>query len=196
VSIHDDLLIADFEQSYEQIRHYDDALRKTADFGFGAVVTVLAASAAIVGQYHLTAFTASVVSALLLLSAIAGLLLLFSLAQSRVYFVTVARFVNEIRSHYLTTRPMGIDNLSKMYVDVSQPSVLHLSSSHTMAVYFFSICNALLATVGLVTLNVAITLAANSMPSLPWLGASIAFGIIVVIEVTSVLIYWNHKQNH
>src|SRR5215469_15644106 len=156
---HSELLVADFEQSYEQLRHYDESLRKTAEFGFGATATVLAASAAIVAQYTLTAFTATVVSALLLFSAAGGVLLLSSLAQSRVYFARVARFVNEIRHHYLLSKPLGVDNKAKMYTDSSYPPVLHWGSSHTMAVYFFSLCNALLGIVGLVAAQNAVILA-------------------------------------
>lgn len=189
-----ELLVADFEQSYEQLRHYDDALRKTTEFGFGATATVLAACAAIIGQYALTTFTATVVAALLLISAIAGMLLLFALAQSRVYFVRVARFVNEVRSHYLPTKPLGVENRAGMYVDAKYPPVLHPTSSHTMAVYFFSLCNALLGIVGLVAVRNVFILADHGQPFVPWGWGSLGLAVLVSVEVGLVMAFWKRAR--
>jgi hypothetical protein len=50
MSVFQELFVADFQQCFEQMRHYDETFHRTLQFGFGGVVAVIAASAALAGQ--------------------------------------------------------------------------------------------------------------------------------------------------
>ena len=191
MTVYDDLLVADLSECFAQLRQYDDNLRRTVEFGFGAVVTVLGASAWLVAQYHLTTFIATVIAILLFLSAIAGALLLMTLARNRVYFVTVARYINEIRAAYLVERPAQVANLAGMYTSYQYPRTFHPGSTHTLSIVFFSLSDALLFSLGYGALRAAISLGRNVSPTVPWSACVVIFVLTLFVENAGIFYYWS-----
>lgn len=185
MNLHENLLISDFEQCFEQMRHYDDTFGRTLKFGFGGVAGVIAASAALVSQYGFTHPTKTMVGFLLLVSSIAGFLLVVSLARNRVYFAFVARYVNEIRSTYLAQAPGGVGNKAGVYTDHKSPKIFSPGSSHTIQIYFLSTCNALLLSATMVAFGGVVP---------PWYVPILAFAGSLLLQVGWVLRYLHSKE--
>lgn len=148
MTVHEDLLVADFQQSYAQMRHYDDVFRTTLEFSFGGIVVVIGGAAALVSQFETGPLVMTLVGLLFLVAGTMGFLMVVSLARNRVYFAFTARYVNELRSLYLNSSPGGAKNKSKYYTDYSRPRIFSPGSSHAIQLYFLVICNSLLLSGG------------------------------------------------
>lgn len=140
-----DFLLADFNQSYEQMRHYDGQILEIIKFIFGTYTTLVGTGFALYQfsviqkmDFH---FAASVA---LIIGVVIGLLLFFFVLRNRVYFVCVTRYVNEQRSLFLRTKPLGFENISKMHADPTKPSFYNFLSSQILTSYIIAALNALL----------------------------------------------------
>lgn len=129
----EEFLSIDFAQSYEQLRQYNESIRRVFEFAFGGIVAVASATAVLIEKYpHPSVFW--FVAGLLISSSLAATLLYFSYARNRIYFVKVARFVNEIRFEYLKREPLGFQNTSGMWCDPKHPAAFDLFSSQVIEV--------------------------------------------------------------
>ncbi len=194
MSVHEELLVSDFQQCFEQIRHYDEIFHRTLQFGFGGVVAVIAASGALAGQYGLTRLITTTVGLMLLVSSVAGFLLVASLARNRVYFAFVARYVNEVRALYLAQSPGSISNKAGIYTDPGFPKIFNPFSSHSFQLYFLSSCNSFLITGGVIALLVSRALATSGSPAVNWWAGLLAFSLSMLVQIGWVLLYWCHKE--
>jgi hypothetical protein len=127
-----EFLKTDFSDSYSQMRHYDKQVLELFKFTFTAytAVTTLAVGLYKVGHEH----NIDLATPLLFGLAVAFLIGLFGFSlilRNRVYYVRVARYVNEIRREVLSHHPLGIRNVAGMYIDPSLPKHLDLISTQT-----------------------------------------------------------------
>lgn len=194
MSVLDSLLTSDFQQCFAQMRHYDETFRHTLQFGFSGVAVVIAASAALIGQYGFTPLIGATVGLLLAVSSGNGFLLIVSLARNRVYFAFVARYVNELRGLYISQSPGGVSNKTGMYVDYKSPPIFNPGSSHSIQVYFLSACNAVLFA-GMVAVLTTLHSMETGAGSMPNFGATVAsFLLFMLLQCGGLLIYWWHKE--
>jgi hypothetical protein len=135
----------DFQQCFEQMRHYDDQIIDVCKFAFTAYATVLGASLALYKygvergvDYRWAA------GAILLVGLLIGLSLFCLAIRNRVYYVVVTRYINEHRAFFLRNRPLGFENKTRMYADPAQPPFFHWRSSQSLLLYVLSILNALI----------------------------------------------------
>ncbi len=194
MDVHEDLLVADFNQCFEQMRHYDESFRRTLEFSFGLLASVIAGTAALLGQYGATVLTTELVGVLLLVSSFASLLLVVLMARNRVYFAVVARFVNEVRGLYLGRSPGGFANDSRMYCDHRFPRIFDPGSTQAIQLYFLSVCNAFLFGAAITLFHLAFDLARSRHPTLRWYEQASAVFIFLVCEFGWVISYWRRKQ--
>lgn len=136
-----ELMLADFEQSYEQLRHYDSQIIGTVKF---LLVFYTGAFSVLIGGYECISPETKVlwVRLLLSLSFVAGIIGLIILVSTRTYFVRVARLLNEMRSIYVSDATNAFSNHAGMPVDVGFPRFYNPTSSHSFFVYLVSVINA------------------------------------------------------
>jgi hypothetical protein len=193
MSVHENLLIADFQQCFEQMRHYDETFRVILSFGFSMTLAVEAASGTLLQHYGFTGLVMLTAGLLLITSGLAAALLIALLARNRVYFAFVARYVNEIRSAYLAEKPGGVLNTAGMYTDCRFPRILNPASTQTIQIYFLSACSSLLLSSGVAALLAARCLALGHGPRVRWGTGAVVFAVAVALEIGSLLIYWTKK---
>lgn len=136
----------DFNQCFQQMRHYDAQYLDLCKFAFTAYSAVVGLAFALFNygiaqkvDYSLPA------AATLIVGLCFGLCFLAFIVRNRVYFVVVARYINEHRRHFLRSRPLGFENHSKMYVSLDQPLYFHWRSSQALLLYVMSGLNGFLA---------------------------------------------------
>lgn len=135
----------DFNQCFQQMRYYDDQIlgvfRFLLTFYTGLVGVALA-----LYQFGLKENVdfgfAAVLS--LLIGLILGLSLFAQSIRNRVYFVQVARYINEQRRLFFRYRPLGFENASRMYTNPKQPPYFNWRSSQTTLEFVIALLNAVI----------------------------------------------------
>lgn len=136
-------LEADFNQCFEQMRHYDTQILNAFKFQF-TIYTGLIGGALGLMQYGDELDLQVPGVALLTLGAILGMLLFATTIRNRVYFVQVTRYINEQREFFFEIKPLGFSNKSKMYTSWSQPPYLDWKSSQIWFAYIMAFLNSIL----------------------------------------------------
>ncbi len=135
-------LEADFNQCFAQMRHYDAQIFDIVKFAFTAYSALIGVALALYkfGAKEGVDLTLPVIAALVI-----GLLLglfMFSLGiRNRVYFVLVARYINEQRGVFLRYKPLGFQNKCRMYTNHSQPPYYNWRSSQAWLTYIIACLN-------------------------------------------------------
>src|SRR5438034_735849 len=132
----------DFNQCFQQMRHYDSQIFEIGKF-------MLASYAGIIGlalglyQFSLkeTIDLRLPAEALLAIGLLHGLLLFGMAVSNRAYFVKVARYINEQRRLFLSSRPMGFQNESEMYVSQTYPEFYDWRSSQLWLTHLVATLN-------------------------------------------------------
>ena len=136
----------DFNQCFQQMRHYDAQSVDICKFAFTAYSAVVALAFAL-HQYGIAQkgdFTLPAAVTLCVGLAF-GFCFLGMLIRNRVYFVVVTRYVNEHRRFFLQCRPLGFLNHSKMYTSLDNPPYFNWRSSEAFLMYLMCALNAFLA---------------------------------------------------
>ena len=135
----------DFNQCFTQMRHYDAQIWETCKFTFTAYTTLLGVSVALY-QYsidkHVNLIPAAIMA--LFVGLVVGVLLLSFTVRNRVYFVVVTRYVNEHRRLFLSHKPLGFQNVTRMYTNPNQPPFFDPASSQSWICYTIAGLNSLL----------------------------------------------------
>jgi hypothetical protein len=194
-SVFENLLQSDFEQCFEQMRHYDDAFQNALQFAYTGVVAVAGASGTLLQAWGAKSSNLATVSLILLFSWLAGVVVVMDLAKNRVYFARVARHVNEIRGLYVKKHPAGVSNKAKMYTDPTFPHILNLGSTQTFQVCLASAFDSFLFGSAIVALLAVRSVANGVEASVNWswgIGGFIAF---LVLELGLIFAYWKIKES-
>ena len=152
-----DLLSCDFSQCFAQARHYDDQIVDIFKYTF-TIYTTLGGSA--LGLYQFSRdkgvdITGALVF-VLSLSLLFGLIMLPIIIRSRVYFVICMRYVNEHRQLFLSVKPLGFLNKSKMYKNPNQPPYFNTFSSQSLMYYGMALANSVVFGIVLCILKSAV----------------------------------------
>jgi len=138
-------LEADFNQCFQQMRHYDSQLFEAVKFLTTAYVGLIGIG---IGLYEFGIkecrdFTIPVIASFLV-ALFLGLFMYMFIIRNRVYYVYVTRYVNEIRKTFLEKKPLGFENKSGMYTNYKQPPFFNWRSSQAYLMYVISVVNAIL----------------------------------------------------
>ncbi len=193
MSVHDNLLVADFSQCFEQIRHYDESLRKILEFAIAGIVFVLTACAAL-ARNGFTGHTLTNISVILLLSSLCSGILSIAAAQNRVYYSQVCRYVNEIRAAYLKGTSAPIQNRAGMYTDHRIPTIFNPLSSQTMQMYLLAVAFATVFALGCCATAAAASASRGHPPEWNWVVAILAFIAFSFVQIGSVVRYWRTRE--
>jgi len=170
-------LESDFNQCFEQMRYYDSQIVGTLKFQFAGYTTLIGLTLGIIkyGEVKEVDFSFPI-SAFLIVGLIIGVLLYAIMIRNRVYFVHLARYINEIRSKFLSSKPLGIENTSKMYTNSTLPQFYNFRSSQAWYVYIVSTFNATLGfMLGII----------NYSQIVAW----IIFFFLIILQLSSGILY-------
>jgi hypothetical protein len=138
-------LMNDFAQCFQQLRHYDGQIVDLSKFAFAGYTAILGTAT---GLYQFAMkegkdFTVPI--ALILASGLVFGVFLFALViRNRVYFVQVARYINEQRGLFLDVKPLGFQNRAGMYTNPHLPPFFNWRSSQAWYSYIIAAFNSLL----------------------------------------------------
>lgn len=135
----------DFNQCFEQMRHYDTQTFNILKFMFAAYSALIGVA---IGLYQFGLQQSKDLSlpaiAALTIGLILGLFMFALVIRNRVYFVQVTRYINEHRNFFLKYKPLGFENKSGMYTNHEQPPYFNWRSSHSWLSYIVSLLNSVL----------------------------------------------------
>lgn len=170
----------DFNQCFQQMRHYDAQIVEIVKFGFTAYGAIAGAALALY-RYGLDKgidFRPAAL-AIVLVGLPLGLTLLALATRNRSYFVLVTRYVNEHRHLFLNGEPLGFENGTGMYVDRERPAYFHWTSSQSLLLGTLAILNS-----GLLGLGLYVAFVAHpSKWAIVGIGPAVAFVTQLVITV-------------
>jgi hypothetical protein len=136
----------DFTQSFQQMRHYDGQILDICKFAFTGYAAALGAALTIY-KYGVDKGIDYRSPAIAILGA--GLFLGFCMmafaTRSRAYYVLVARYINEHRAFFLSSKPLGFENRTQMYSNPDQPLFFNWHSAQTLLLVVLSGLNSFLA---------------------------------------------------
>ena len=146
----------DFRECFQQMRHYDAQIVDICKFAFTGYIAVVGAALALYKYGVDKSIDYMPVSvAVLALAGVFGLMLLGLAVRNRVYFVLMARYVNEHRRFFLKATPLGFANESRMYTNAGQPPYFSWLSSQAWLMYILALLNSAVLTVALVLLGLS-----------------------------------------
>jgi hypothetical protein len=189
------LLVADFEQSYEQLRHYEEAMRKTHDTSIAGCIALITATATLISRFGPTKELIGFVTLVFALGAVALALMVMSYGQMRLYFVRVARFLNECRAEYLKEAACPVRNISGMYVDCTLPRLFDPFSSQTFHLYVLSTYFGAISACAFASLDWWLQ-SGSSSPQLSIALSTVVFVCCSILMSCAVLRYWHHKERN
>jgi hypothetical protein len=173
----------DFNQCFTQMRHYDVQIVDVVKFMFATDTTLIGVA---VGLYQFSKKEGvdliPAAQAILAIGFVFGLFMLHLVTRSRVYFVVLARYINEHRQFFLKHKPMGFQNLAGMYTNPAHPRYFYWQSSQVVYLYLVAALNSILLT-GLLT--------AFGLPRWYWI---IGFLASLILQVGCVVLYLKCRE--
>ncbi len=139
------MLQNDFNQSYEQSRHYDNQIIDIFKY-LATFYTTIIGIAVGIDKYALTKFIDLSNSVILGLSVslLFGTIMYYMIVRNRIYFVVCMRFINEQRNTYLSYKPLSFENKSGMYTNHNKPPFFNFFSSQSFLMYLIAFMNSCL----------------------------------------------------
>ena len=128
------------------MRHYDGQILDICKFAFTAYTAVLGAGLAIY-KYGVDKGIDYKGPAIAILSVglFLGLCMMALATRNRAYYVLVARYINEHRAFFLSSKPLGFENRTRMYSNPDHPPFFNWHSAQTLLMAVLSGLNSFLA---------------------------------------------------
>ena len=193
MSVFEDLLNSDFQQCFEQMRHYDDAFQNGLQFTYTGAIAVAGFSGTLLQIKGADGL--KTVAVVLAFSWLAGVFVVMSLAKNRVYFAKAARYVNQTRDFYLKNRPEEFEDHTKMYRNWRSPAVFDPGSTQTLQIYLASALDSFLFAFAVSAAIALRDVSQSTQPNVNWFWGGIAFGISLLAEVGLILSYWHREDS-
>lgn len=191
----EDLLKADFDQCFNQMRHYDTIFTTVVNFAFAFFTAVVTAT--IVFLYHSQIPNSAYFGLSILFGLVAtiGILILAFLLRNRCYFTFFARFVNEVRGYYLSQNDSKFKNETGLPSSSNRPRMFSPGSTQTIYMYFVALFNTAFISASILTFRYfSCLLNQNSFALNLKLSIILAF-IILLIQIAWIIIYLYKKDN-
>jgi hypothetical protein len=172
----------DFNQCFTQMRHYDGQILDIVKFTFTTYTAILGIT---IGLYQFSTKEdvnlIPVGTAITLVGFLFGVVMTTLIVRNRVYFVVVARYINEHRRLFLQKKPFGFENVVGMYTSTSNPQYFNWRSSQSLFLYIVVLLN-------------SIMLLAVLFPYC-WLPFSIGAGLLsIVVHLAAAISYLNTRD--
>jgi len=177
----------DFNQIFLQARYYDAQIFDSFKFLFtiylgliGFLLTIYQFSI----KEKLDVGLPIVISSLLV-SIIIGLFIQVVVTRNRAYFVQTMRYINEQRQLFLAYKPLGFNNVSRMYTNPNLPDYFNWKSSQAWLSHLISFMNSII-----VGLNIFLLFGLN------YLAFIIVPMIILLLQLYIIKQYLEAKENN
>jgi hydroxymethylpyrimidine pyrophosphatase-like HAD family hydrolase len=152
IALAKEFLIHDFDQSYQQLRHYDAMSWDITKFSFIELLVGITATWAIYvfaktpenANSFLSQNYLKLIPTILSVCYIFSLLASFLIARNRVYYAKVARYINEHRKFSLDIKPLGFLNSSEFYTTLDFPPAFDKWSTHLVSLYVLQLISAII----------------------------------------------------
>jgi hypothetical protein len=147
-----DFLKNDFNQSYQQLRHYDSLNWEITKF---SILELLVGIASVWAIYSFAKDTDNsntyvamnyswIIPSILGVSYIFSILASFLISRNRVYFAKVARYINEHRDFAFKENLTGFKNLSKFYTNPNFPTAFDKWSTQLVCLYVIQVVSSIM----------------------------------------------------
>ena len=135
----------DFVQCFTQMRHYDQQILDIVKFTFTTYTAILGVAVALYQfskkeQVNLIPAT----TAIEFVGFVFGVVMMLFVVRNRVYFVFVARSINEHRRLFLRGKPLGFENTAGLYTSPAHPDFFNWGSSQSVLLYALSLLNSIM----------------------------------------------------
>ncbi|AKB56851.1 hypothetical protein [Methanosarcina barkeri] len=175
----------DFNQCFQQMRYYDSQIFEILKFMFTSYSILISVSIGlyqfgITQQINLTHPLIAAIS----IGLIFGTFMFLTAIRNRVYFVHVARYVNEQRNFFLKFKPMGFENKCEMYTNHEQPPHYNWKSSQFLLCGIISTFNSILFSILLYFIYPG-----------AWNIVILGFLVLFSMQLISAAIYLKSKEN-
>jgi len=157
----------DFNQCFEQIRYYDAQIVEILKY-LATFYTTIASIAIALFQFTIEKiidFSAALIIGLSI-ALLFGVCMFYLIVRNRVYFVFCMRYINEQRSLFLSAKPLGFENKSRMIFDYKKPPFFNILSSQSLWLYVLAILNSALLVFILYIANMSSGIIAIACPML------------------------------
>ncbi|MBE7415394.1 MAG: hypothetical protein HS130_09290 [Deltaproteobacteria bacterium] len=177
-------LSSDFNQCFQQMRHYDSQITLILKFMFTAYTALIGIALGLYqfGLKEQKDFSTPA-SFALTIGLIIGLFMFSLTVRNRVYFVQVARYINEQRGFFLKFSPIGFGNFSKMYTNLQQPPYFNWRSSHT---WLYGI---------IATLNSTLLIVLLYILEYDWIILAFCSSLLVLIQMSCGILYLRSRES-
>jgi hypothetical protein len=166
----------DFNQCFEQMRHYDSQIIDLGKFAFTAYPVVVGAAVGIykygLEKSHDYSNDAGMIP---FIAFFPGFFLLWHMVRTRVYFVRVTRYINEHRKVFLALNPLNFRNDAGMYNNPEEPHCFDRYSSQLYFMCILAILNSFLGGVAVYLFTVPRTS--------QWTWVGIGFVGLLIIQI-------------
>ena len=165
----------DFNQCFDQIRHYDGQIWDICKFTFTGFAAIIGVSIGLF-QYSIEKYVNLIPAAIavLIVGIILGIFMLYLGLRNRVYFVIFSRYINEHRRHFISHKPLGFENATGMFADPSKPPYFDWRSSQ---LWFLNVICALNS-----ALIAALLYFSSYCYNLSWIWYLLSFFILFAIQ--------------
>jgi hypothetical protein len=110
----------DFNQCFQQMRYYDAQIFDILKFMFTAYTVLIGAALGLFKSNLQVNLTIPIVISLMI-GLILGAFMFYLVLINRSYYVRAARYINEQRKLFLAFKPLGFENISRMYTNEKHP---------------------------------------------------------------------------
>lgn len=142
-------LIAEYNQSFEQMRHYNKMQSNLISFSLSGYMAILSLACAIYEFVKSYDFKIRILSLLLIISSFMGGFLLLLFIRNRLYYVIVARQINSLRNYFLNNSKLNYIDYNKLYLSPDNPKNYNIWSTDSIFIYSISFINSLLFASGI-----------------------------------------------
>jgi hypothetical protein len=143
-----EFLLKEYEESYNHMRHYDNSLITLIKFVFSFNLGLLSACLAIYNYFSdQKLMVIKPLGYILVMGFAIGIIFLCLCTRNRMYFVIVARHLNNLRKYF--SGKIGDEfSFEEMYTNPKYPKYFNSFSTYSITIYLISIFNAVLMSVG------------------------------------------------
>jgi hypothetical protein len=195
----EEFLNHDFDQSYQQLRHYDSLNWDITKFSFIQLLVGISATWAVYGFAHSLANSDTIfakkynliIPSILGISYVFSILASFLISRNRVYYSKVARYINEHRKFSLSVKPLGFNNITEFYTNTSFPPAFDIWSTHLVSLYVVQVIS------GIMFSAIVFSLASifNIRPFWCYI-LGFSFGIVSILANLFVFVRYMKKQDN
>lgn len=183
-------LIKDFEQCFNQMRHYEILELSLFKFLVGLYSAVAVACFTLLKAFfNYNETLHSFIAAFLILIAVVGIVILTFQVRNRIYYVGVTRYINENRAFFLSSQSLGFKNEVGMITDKTKPKFFNVFSTQSVFMYLTAAFNSIVLMAGF-----HFAYSGDRIYKIHWF-EFLCFIILTIIQIVMCIIILKRKES-